>query len=1059
MPTTLRKGAWGPAVGVFVLVGSVGASRLIDGAFQTMHRQGGVSGSATWIASPQAVVGREDRIAVIEEWWEWHHEVVDGVYVAPDTLLRYYLAADLVTAVSLTALAVALFVWLLGRLADGDGPRLSAVRGLATSGLIAVGAYLAADVAETWLLFVTGRTAKPASGAILAVGIASWVKWLALGFAAVAAGVAGYTAWRRSTTPQGPWHRLREVGRPGRILRVQLALVAVMALLFVVVPGDLGQQILDAGIAVASSWGAASRVLAATIVLSVLLPATAIGSVILHTRQPKPVAGRRLKGWFVVIVAAVLVVVGFVWDWPPFPSVPVAALFVGLIALFSLHPGVWGLDPAPELVGLSETAAARGVTAGVPESVQSWIWGLAVLPTAIVGLLIIRVGVQLAIIRQAYAQVWGLLAILIATGLLFGLIWSKAAKHTVKWLRRPEEERGGDRWSWWPGLKRSGQLVVVGLGTPTVVVAILFGADVYALARYPIQQGQDIGPIPVVITFLATVLVTIWALHALALLVRKVPGIFAVLGLHRVPVLTLLALFAVVVSTVNTDGRYHDVEPLPNPPPTIRLASVSDGPEDGSRLATSTSLEAAFDDWLAQLPDDGSGDVVPLVLVAAAGGGIRAAYWTAAVLECASPPDNSDPVDGCPTAKTDASTEEGSRGHHVFAASGISGGSVGLAAWRAAGDGKRASRNLGDVDLLSPLLATLAFRDFPNMWLHIDDPWDDRARVHERALEDGVPVLACGFAATSVRRADSGDLGPDCSRPEAETTPWEVDFPLLMLHGIAIGDGCRVTSSIVDRTRTGTSGDRPGCLRLGLEAHATGANHPLTRVEHVFDHTCLPESGHGGVPRDIRLSTAAMLSARFPWVSPTGGLQSCDGPNETDRGGTRSFVLDGGFVEATGAEPLAELWPALEMLVAKHNGQQLGPRVVPRLLLIDNGYADTSQSAAARRPAELAAPLGISGRLKSTSASARQAAMIAVQRGAETLSEVGSHDDPCLDSVIAYVHPIAHPGPYAPLGWLLSKVSRDDLIHELTHEDNSDDFNRARAWFTGQPCVEGPDET
>jgi hypothetical protein len=73
-------------------------------------------------------------------------------------------------------------------------------------------------------------------------------------------------------------------------------------------------------------------------------------------------------------------------------------------------------------------------------------------------------------------------------------------------------------------------------------------------------------------------------------------------------------------------------------------------------------LQQHFDDWRARLPER---DRSPIFFVAAAGGGLRAGFWTAHVL----------------AAMDDATC--GEFGRHVYAYSGVSGGSLGIAAYLA----------------------------------------------------------------------------------------------------------------------------------------------------------------------------------------------------------------------------------------------------------------------------------------------------------------------------------------------------------------------------------------
>src|SRR5690606_11544174 len=93
----------------------------------------------------------------------------------------------------------------------------------------------------------------------------------------------------------------------------------------------------------------------------------------------------------------------------------------------------------------------------------------------------------------------------------------------------------------------------------------------------------------------------------------------------------------------------------------------------------------------------------------------------------------------------------------------------------------------------------------------------------------------------------------------------------------------------------------------------------------------------------------------------------------------RSFVLDGGLIESSGAGPLVDLWASLAPLVQRVN-QDPGSGVClrPRLMMIDNGYADIRLEGLPRRPPELLAPVQASAAAAGmATAAARQAAAIA----------------------------------------------------------------------------------
>jgi heme exporter protein D len=126
------------------------------------------------------------------------------------------------------------------------------------------------------------------------------------------------------------------------------------------------------------------------------------------------------------------------------------------------------------------------------------------------------------------------------------------------------------------------------------------------------------------------------------------------------------------------------------------------------------SVETAAKIWYAQakaayarshgnkMPD---GEELPMLIVATAGGGIRAAYWTAAVLE---------------TIESELGAQGGMR-PYLFAISGVSGGSVGATAFdaaltirdesqcRAGADGCPSATSFLTEDFLAPALASWIF--------------------------------------------------------------------------------------------------------------------------------------------------------------------------------------------------------------------------------------------------------------------------------------------------------------------------------------------------------------
>ena len=275
----------------------------------------------------------------------------------------------------------------------------------------------------------------------------------------------------------------------------------------------------------------------------------------------------------------------------------------------------------------------------------------------------------------------------------------------------------------------------------------------------------------------------------------------------------------------------------------------------------------------------------PVFVLTAEGGGIRAAYWTAAVLA-----EIEDRVPGFAC--------------HVFAISGVSGGSLGAAVYAGLiaekarlgklnctrwyhppaeppqpwpSDGQtpdasnlllsRATRTLGQ-DFLAPTLAGMLYPDLIQRLLPVS-LLPDRAQYLEMAWE--------GAWAEAPR-----------PQPEEPTNWLQAPFHELWDLGSA-----QLVPSVFLNTTEVETGRRlivsnlrlPGRLCEGLEAASFG------EVTDAFAPDCRQLAERRGEPQiaaPIPLSTAAGLSARFTYVSPPAKLHN----------GVR--VVDGGYYENGG---------------------------------------------------------------------------------------------------------------------------------------------------------------
>jgi len=254
-----------------------------------------------------------------------------------------------------------------------------------------------------------------------------------------------------------------------------------------------------------------------------------------------------------------------------------------------------------------------------------------------------------------------------------------------------------------------------------------------------------------------------------------------------------------------------------------------------------------FTDWVRADPLRSAGDVY---VVAAAGGGLRAAYWAAAIL----------------SELDDASC--GRFGRRAFALSGVSGGSLGAAVFvamladrgasvRCGPDGRtaedqqlrpRVSRVLNG-DFLSPALASMLFPDGIQRFV----PYPYLSRDRAWALE------------TSWEKAWTRAFGNTrFSQPFLALHAGDARLPSLVLNSTVVEDGKRIVAS-------------------NLKFH------PLAGLDLFED---MPTA-------DMALSTAVHNSARFTYVSPAGSLY---------KGGYLfGRVVDGGYFENSGAASLREL--------------------------------------------------------------------------------------------------------------------------------------------------------
>jgi hypothetical protein len=476
------------------------------------------------------------------------------------------------------------------------------------------------------------------------------------------------------------------------------------------------------------------------------------------------------------------------------------------------------------------------------------------------------------------------------------------------------------------------------------------------------------------------------AMRTRGLRLVALPTVLRLMGFRSTPVLGLLVVWLLLAGTV-ADPGYHDVR---------RIRTGGTGP-------AALSADDVARQWLDRQLADPAPGATPAMLAAASGGGIRAAFWTAAVLDCIIERDGpmNDPCrDPAHPATVDA------RRRALLAMSGISGGSLGLASYVTAVDsaGDPAGVATGEplpgrwyrdrlgADFLAPTIATYLFNDGLNALLR-PRRGVDRGAVLERAWERTWP--GGEFAEPFLARQASGGQ------------------PLLLLNGFDVSDGCRVNTSVISSLASPSPDET---VTVGAARCRAVDRDPrlLLSTADLLAQLCPGD--------DIRFSTAALNSARFPFVSPAGRIAPCPDPQAADpqTSDPRTIdVVDGGYRETSGASTLVELWPAFARAFETALGTERC--VVPVFVQIDNG---PEQAVETRRVAEPAigqwfAPvMALGSAAGGQEAAARQASRALFQR-----------DD--VPSAWYRITTFAHPGSSAPLGWVLSETAMADLERQL----------------------------
>ncbi len=382
----------------------------------------------------------------------------------------------------------------------------------------------------------------------------------------------------------------------------------------------------------------------------------------------------------------------------------------------------------------------------------------------------------------------------------------------------------------------------------------------------------------------------------------------------------ILGLFVLISAFVVLLGDNHSVR-------LINAATTVGHSVDISPLP----LQDAIKTWMRENNCDGSDISCPRpIIVAASGGASRAGFFMATI------------IGYFMQEATSHGLNPNQMRKRLFAISSVSGGSMGAVMVAAALNAKDDSNDhpcvqapvklwwgetinnwrdcfeaLTSGDFLTADFYGFAFNDMlPFGW------WRDRAAV----LEDSWNQRYQDIVTRSDQPATPSQCkGLDCPFLALRPRPghW---IPLLVLNGTSEATGGRIITTVLDSTYTPQARcpDAQSHCRLFVEAD---------RFHDLLTYEAKNDGWFGGFERwllsgkkvdDVRLSTAAHNSARFPLISPPGSVRNQD-QAIVDR------IVDGGYFENYGA------LGAKELALAVH---AVEPKLAPLIIIISNDPND-----------------------------------------------------------------------------------------------------------------------
>lgn len=461
------------------------------------------------------------------------------------------------------------------------------------------------------------------------------------------------------------------------------------------------------------------------------------------------------------------------------------------------------------------------------------------------------------------------------------------------------------------------------------------------------------------------------------------------------------------------------------------------------------TLEDRFERWCQMIEreydykDGVWKDPHPLYIVATEGGGVRAAYWTAIVLGKL---ENERPW--APATDSVHYYDQTDFASHLFAISGVSGGSLGACVFDAllaasyenklapvkdeSSDKSQAAElnfveKAGEIlgqDLLSPAVAGMLFPDGLQRFLPTVGPlhFPDRASALERGWERAWHrAMSKADGNESNRFANSfSALWGDEYRDPTKVNSW---LPSLFLNGTSVEGGCRIITSDL-RIFPG----RPVRRNESGQLVDPGGPGQLPQSEDTFNKLSFrpndatnPSAHAWEIKGDIPLSTAADMSTRFPVVSPAGLF-----PDGT-------HVVDGGYFDNSGAATAWDMIRSLKQYLAGNPNPNRDSKIMVKVIVIrfgDPNPATTKPSPENSTAFMIDATAPVATILNRWSASGR-----GYQE--ELRAELPPGKEAEVELKNNYYELCLVPDYPLPLGWVLSKKAADDMKNRIGATGNA----------------------